>query len=338
MLGLYPPCALMSCSQLPPQPVGRPLFRVEQRGAHINGVSSRSEVAVTPGWGQIGHQNQAAPRQAFGNLIMFNVYNKLCGTAASIAECRHLDLLSFMMVNKFESDLLTWYSSTPINFKVSENHSRQTASPFSLLPLWHHTFMTLCTNLDILEIAAGREGSEIAASTREYVFSWIEVTHPDSKRCLLHALFLQNLIVSTNIGALVAIHTPRILFSAALCWYCYMLYLPESPSAANSSASPLSDEIHDQLNALPELQLLREGTSQNSASFYPVPQILEDSLAGLPKILAANPAEIKANTLCVIESILRRLGSCGISICFADIIQVFISGAMEKPNHDENTD
>ena len=319
----------------PSAPIWASLFRAEQRGTHLDGIDSRSELDAVSGGERFGIQIPA-PRQGLGNQTMFNVYNKLSGIGASVAECRHLDLLSFMMVNKFESDLLTWYASTPTTFKVSENHLRQAATPFSLLPLWHHTFITLCTNLNILELAAGREGSEIAVSTRQYVLSWI--ASPDSKRCLLHALFLQNLVVSTNIGALVAMHTPRILFSAALCWYCYLMYVPESSSAPSSSTTSLMEGIHEHLNSLPELQLLREGTGQASANFYPVPQILEDSITGLPKILAANSAEIKANTLCVIESILRRLGSCGISLRFADIIQVFISGAMDKTSHDEKVD
>ncbi|KAJ9603785.1 hypothetical protein H2200_011971 [Cladophialophora chaetospira] len=306
------------------------LYRAQQCGSNLIGVSSGSEPASTTSRGRPHHRNQARAtlQRGVGHQNMFNVYNSLAGISASVIECRHLDLLSTTTVNKFESDLLTWYSSTPIAFKMVE-HSTQAETPFSLLPLWHFCFMSLSTNLNLLESASGREGSEVATAAREYVLSWS--ASPDSKRCLLHALLLQNLIVRTNIGALVAIHTPRVLFSAALCWYCYILYSQDG-SSGTASAAP-SDGLLEPLNSLPEIQLLRGGTAQSSGNFYP---IFDETLAGLRRILAANPAEMKASTLCVIESILRRLGTGGISICFADIIQVFISGTAEKSSNEES--
>jgi hypothetical protein len=133
-------------------------------------------------------------------------------------------------------------------------------------------------------------------------------------------------MVTTNIGALVALHTPRILFSAALCWYCYLLYVPESSPPSAQSARRLPDGFSEALNSLPEIQLLREGSSSNSTNIYPVPHIFNQTLSDLPKFLVANSAEIQANTLCVIENMLRRLAMSGISLRFADLIQSFIFG------------
>ena len=279
-------------------------------------------------------QRRPASLRGLSDHSMFNIYNNLSGIAACICECRYLDLLSPMMVNKFESDLLTWYSSTPKAFKAPREQLKQSGFPFNLLPFWHYSFITLSTDLNLLELAVGREGTEVASSTREYVLSWI--ASPESRRCLLHALFLQKLMVTTHLGALLAFNTPRILFSAALCWYCYMLYLPESQSATALSTPSLLDGILEPSAFFPEIQLLRDGKSTKSANFYPVPHMLNETLATLPKILVANPAEMKAETLCVIECILRRVGTVGISIRFANIVQAFISGANDKVGVDEN--
>ncbi|KIX96895.1 uncharacterized protein Z520_07615 [Fonsecaea multimorphosa CBS 102226] len=321
----------------PSAPTWASLLRAEQREMHFATSNYRTEISTSFNVGQGGVQSDSEPTTPlhpglkYRNIL--NVYNGLSGISASICECRHLNLLSFNTVSKFESALLTWYASTPKDFKMSYDPSLQMEAPFSLLPLWHYNFLALSTDLNILEIAIGKEGSEVSPLIRESVLSWI--TSLDSKRCLLHALFLQNLIVSTNMGALVAIHTPRILFSAAICWYCYMLYLPESSSASVSWASSFPDGMFEPLNSLPEIQLLREGKSMDSTNIYPVPHILDATIAALPKILAANIAEMKANTICVIESTLRRLGTAGISLRFADIIQVFISGEKDSFRADQ---
>ena len=311
------------------------LFRAQQRERQVGTTVSPAEFSEHL-WdaqeGLNGHkQSLTSPQRGITCHNMFDAYNALSGISASICECRHLGLLSFTMVSKFESDLLTWYASTPKAFKGTIEHSTQEETPINLLPLWHYCFITLSTDLNILEVAVGREGAEIGPSTREYLSSW--VMSSKSKRCLLHALFLQNLMVATNMGALVAIHTPRILFSAALCWYSYMLCHPDGASASGSSFS-LPNGSFESLNSLPEIQLLQEDRSMSSARIYPIPHVLEETLGTLPKLLAANSAEMKANTLCVIESILRRLGMGGISLRFADIIQVFISGEIDRTSMD----
>ncbi|KIX10085.1 uncharacterized protein Z518_01166 [Rhinocladiella mackenziei CBS 650.93] len=305
------------------------IFRAEQRERQIHRRESRSHTqnpfSMCP-WGlsTATQQSELSFHKDLRELSMLNVYTTLSGIGASICECRHLDFLSFNMISKFESDLLTWYTSVSDSYRKLGDHSAQSDPPFSLLPLWHYTFMTLTTDLRTLELAVGKEGSEVASSTREYVLSWISSV--DSKRCLLNALFLQNLIVSTTMGSFVAIHTPRILFSAALCWYCYMLYLPQSPSAGDVWTSSLPDQM-ESFQSFPEVQLSRESN--------PISNIYSETIPCFRKILDANPAEMKANTTCVLESILRRLGTNGISRRFADIIQIFVYGEPDKENMDD---
>jgi hypothetical protein len=177
--------------------------------------------------------------------------------------------------------------------------------------------MTLAVDLNVVELSIGRQGSHVATSTLDYVRDWI--SSPESKRCLLHALCLQNLTALTTVVSADAIHTARVLFAAAICWYCYMHYLPWCTTSSESGAPLLLDDTLQYLMDLPEVRLLCEERS-------PGPNILKKSISDLKRILGANSADMKASTLCVLESTLRRLGTSGISRKFADIIQALITG------------
>lgn len=288
----------------------------------------------------------------------------LSGIGASIAECRYLKRLTFDMIAKHESDLIFWHRNFP---EYPGPRAEQTgttqpttlATPFSLMPLWHYSFITLIADINVLELAIGKEGSDVSSSVREYVASWI--SSPDSKRCLLHALLLQNHMVNTSMGSLMAIHTPRVLFAAAVCWAAYMIYQPSTASYPSTSASPPNFshfgnrdaasaldmfESLEQLELLPEIQAMdsisqlawssahsnsNNTNNNNSDSTSALPSCPtgptgKQATAALKSILTANTAEMKAATLCVLETLLRRLGNSGISRRFADIIQILIAG------------
>lgn len=251
---------------------------------------------------------------------VLNSYVTLSGIGASICEFRNLDMLSSDLNNKLGTDLIRWYTAT-VPLPQGEGSGTLSDQSNSLKLLWHYTFISLTVDLNILELAAGREGRHgISPRVDKYVESW--TSSLTSKRTLFHALYLQNLIVMTNLGSSTAIHTARVLFSAALCWYCYILYLPSMTTAAH--ANP--DEILEYLTQLPELRLLRmEGGSSS-----PTSHLWHKTMSSFQKILMATPAEIKENTLCILESALRGLGTSGISRRFADLIYIFISGEMNK--------
>ncbi|EXJ69322.1 uncharacterized protein A1O5_07358 [Cladophialophora psammophila CBS 110553] len=258
------------------------------------------------------------------HLSMLNSWAVLSGIGATICESRHLKLLSAERITEFQADLLMWYSSPQNCCQKKECRSqRQPELPFCLRPLWHHTFMVLTTDFNALELAVGRQGTDIDASTLNHVRTWI--CSPESKRCLLHAMCLQNMVASTTVGSADAVHTARILFSAALCWYCYMLYLPWCSASVGSDAHLLTDKTSEYLMTLPEIRLLRE----NRSVIETRPGILDQAIADLKAILVANTAVMKASTLCVLESTLRRLGTSGISRKFADVVQAFVSGQTE---------
>lgn len=252
---------------------------------------------------------------------MLNSWAALSGIGAMIIESRHSNLLTPHRVTEFEADLMVWYTSVGSCCKRGGYHNiHQSDYPFCLKPLWHYTFMTLTADLGLLELVAGKEGPVIPPSALDSIRAWILST--ESKRCLLHALFLQRYVASSTMDSANALYLARIVFSAALCWYCYMIYLPWAIASSTSKGSQLLDEASEYVMALPETRLLRPDGASSPQS---PPNALDEVFSDLRKILGANRAEMKAHTLCVLESSLRRLGPCGISRQFADLIQAFIT-------------
>lgn len=182
----------------------------------------------------------------------FRSWARLSGIAATIYEYRHLNILFAEDVPRFEGDLRQWFNSAKdcCGWQYHQPVA-QPDLPFCLTPLWHHSFITLHANLDILERAIGREGNKISDQTLDYVRFW--VSSPESKRCLLHALYIQNLSLSTTLNSVVGIHTPRILFAAALCWQCYISYSPWSSPYVALGAFGSFSELSDYLTRLPEV-------------------------------------------------------------------------------------
>jgi hypothetical protein len=78
--------------------------------------------------------------------------------------------------------------------------------------------------------------------------------------------------------------------------------------------------------ALPEVGLLRAESSSEGRA----PNSFDSTLSDLKRLLVATPAEMRANTLFVLESTLRRLGTSGISQRLANLVQVFLSGEIRR--------
>jgi hypothetical protein len=250
-----------------------------------------------------------------------NAWAVLSGIGATICEYRALKMLSSQRIVDLEADLVAWYTSRNCCKKELCRNVQEPELPFCLRPLWHYTFMALHADMDLLEASVGRDGNTDLESKMDLVRAWI--SSRESKRCLLHALLLQNLVRSTTVDAAIPIHIPRILFSAALCWYSFTLYSPWCTAPPGPEASLFRDQDSEYLMVLPEIQLLKRQHTTTSAA------LLDQSMTDLKRILGANPAETKASTLCVLESTLRRLGTSGIAHRFADLIQTFITGTIQ---------
>ena len=259
---------------------------------------------------------------------MLNTWVIISSIGASILESRHLGELSPQRVRSFEGTLLVWRASlqksTTEPLDRGWDHERyQPLSRFLLL--WHHSFISLSVDLNLLEIAVGRDGPNIAPSVLERVKAWVR--SPASKRCLFHSLCLQNMASLATADSAIYLHTPRVIFSAALCWYCYKLYLPWCrDSSSTTGPTAMLDEAQEYLKGLPEVQSMLQDESNMAASSSNPSKCLSE----LGRILEANAPQMTASTLCVLESTLRRLGSGTIAQKLADIVQIFITGETHR--------
>lgn len=249
---------------------------------------------------------------------MLYCWARLSGIGATISEYRQSEILSPMDGTALELSLINWFSMAG-DCCSQESTQAELDLPFCLRPLWHQTLIALFANLSILEHAVGRDGTQPSARSLEYIEGWIKSR--ESQRCLLHSLCIQNLAGSETFNTPAAIHTPRVLFAAALCWQCYIIY--SRVFSNNLDIFETVDEMTGYLMGLPEFQALREDKSHSA--FHP--KIVQEAILQLGKILKSPAHEMKASTLCVLEGYLRQRTTSGISGRFADIVQAFILGA-----------
>ena len=233
---------------------------------------------------------------------MFTAYMLLEGISASICEDRILGQLDHAASQRYERDLMSWYSR--YRRAIVER-----SDPLCLFVLWHSTWMSLLANFDSLELAIGKEGpAAVASAMASLMPQWSLAI--DAKRCLLHAFLLQKRLESIPMGRAKAIHVPRCLFSAAASWAGYLDCTRQDSSDPNAiKHGPLwsSTEI---LISWPEIQLLASDVALDCLEYF-------GSQTG-------NLIFVKANTLCILADLLRQLGCWGIAQKFALVLAPLI--------------
>lgn len=147
---------------------------------------------------------------------LFHAYVKLEGLGVMISDNRRQNRLDQAAFDTHQQDLLGWYEL------YAESLGDDQPDQICVIALWHWTYMALLVDLDQLESAIGRDGPEAARDALPYVTNW--ATTPSASRCMLHAYLMQKQFQSFRFKAIPAIHAPRILFSAAIAWYCYIQY------------------------------------------------------------------------------------------------------------------
>lgn len=105
-------------------------------------------------------------------------------------------------------------------------HSRflQTTPPWGsdsmdMTILWHHAYMSICADFDLLERAIGRDGGTLSAEDQVLVTTWANSI--DAQRCVIHGTIIQKKLENLPIGFEPAIHVPRAIFRAGIAWFCY---------------------------------------------------------------------------------------------------------------------
>ena len=142
--------------------------------------------------------------------------------------------------------LTSWYT-----------HRTQTTSKpsswLNLLILWHSNFMALHANFDALECACGRDGSEPAQERIPYARAWVRSMN--AKRCVLHAILLQNRFECLTAGAESAIHVPLCLFYCGIVWACFICFIEDDELVViDAKDVSLFDEL--QLNGIDHAEIL----------------------------------------------------------------------------------
>ncbi|KFZ01298.1 hypothetical protein V500_00813 [Pseudogymnoascus sp. VKM F-4518 (FW-2643)] len=227
----------------------------------------------------------------------FSRYVILEGFGTLIAEDRRQGRLDDAALNAHHRNLLNWYGF--FNGEQPDN--------LCLMMLWHWTYMCLLVDFDQLERAIGRDGPEAVGDALDYVSKW--VSSSNSTRCVLHALLSQRCLQSFRFDKVMAIHVPRVMFSAAVAWYCYFQYgLPHD-------VTPLFREVDIHF---PEFAVLGPTAHKHLSNIARFSWKHGDMSA------------LKAATLCEIGDSLQRMSHWGIAGAFAKIVARLIYGGPEE--------
>jgi hypothetical protein len=259
----------------------------------------------------------------------FSAYTILECMGAAICEDRVVGERDTTLLDKnYELDLISWYQVFGPKIKADDeslSSSSPASDPQCLLVLWHWTFMSKCVDLNRLELAVGKRGPAKAEACMDYLREWY--FSADCKRCLLHALYLQKLVEDMSmLRRPTAVHVPRCLFSAAICWAAYFLAASVANNASRNEAPaasrPASPLFATNTDHFPEFRMLGD-----VESFSQQQQLLSEINGGFRK---GNLTLVKGNTLCTLADMLRQFGHWDIARRFSQILGPLIHGGVDQ--------
>ncbi|GFF99303.1 uncharacterized MFS-type transporter C1271.10c [Aspergillus udagawae] len=214
------------------------------------------------------------------------------------------------------TSLITFY-----NTYILTPHRRKPppADPYLLPALWHSLFISLSTDLNRLELVIGREGHHEAQRHTDYAHAWAR--SPDGLRSALHASMILHELEAASLAAELPIHAPRILFRAAIAWFCYTKY--GAPGSGDANADANSDAnvqrtgssspstmpaLHRQFGQFPEFHILPVAP----------PQVLYE-VTGLRSFRPNTP---ETGTFRRFVDVLQRVGHWGVSRNYAYLLSL----------------
>ncbi|KAL5358319.1 hypothetical protein BJX96DRAFT_182824 [Aspergillus floccosus] len=228
-----------------------------------------------------------------------HAYLELEGIAASVLESRSLLLDSDKLADQVTPTLLSFYSSH-IRPQLKESDK------FFLLALWHSIFISVAANIDYLELAIGKEGSHQANSAFivEHLRTWAKLAC--GQRAALHAALILKHLEQVPLVTEIPIHIPRVIFRAAIAWYCYTKYQHNSePSQLHTTRIVQFPELNEMgINCQKVLFEARGSRSERS-------------------LMA------ESSTFCGLVDILQRLGHWGLSKRLAAILNLLLPDVVE---------
>ncbi|KAJ5302333.1 hypothetical protein N7508_007196 [Penicillium antarcticum] len=218
----------------------------------------------------------------------FHTYLELESLAASAMEAKSTANLE--QQSSYENALINLYET-----KISPSGA-QNAETYSLAVLWHSAFISLHADINRIELAIGKEGLTESENQREYIREW--ASSPDGQRCALHAAIILRELQKSPIGTEPPIHIPRIIFRAAVIWFCYTEFGAEMTNNCHPSVE------------FPELQKI--GINCQRLTFE----------ANGFKVL--RPTISESSTFCGLVDVLPRVGHWGVSRLFTSILNLLV--------------
>lgn len=221
---------------------------------------------------------------------IFTNYTALEGISVTIIEARMSGSLSGSLIKTIQDLLLDFHERLlPSAISPHPDH-------LGMRILWHLTFMSLFSDFDLLEKAIGREGPSFTNEEHNRISEW--ANSAPAKRCVAHGLLIQKRLEIFSLGFEPALHVPRAMFLAAVCFFCY------------SKFGTHDDATFENLD-FPEFKLL--GTNTASLLFE------------ANGYRYGRPAAIEANgLLCGLTDLLQRIGHWEIARKFASILGALI--------------
>lgn len=230
----------------------------------------------------------------------FNTYCELEGIAASIFEAKELQTWSNIS-SQLEVSLIEFY----------DNHLRDkmdgAGDALCLEILWHSVFISLHTDLNRLEICSGREGYEASREHSDYVRSWAD--SQNGQRCALHGVLILRKSRNIPLGSTPAIHLPRVLYCAAMVWYCYTEFGQNKTTEIPGDTGKFSELEKLGINCQ---KLLFEAHGFN----------------------VSRPTKLESSTLYELVDLLRRQGYWAISRKLASLMSLLVYGDTEGEAQD----
>ncbi len=269
----------------PPPLASSPLFSASTAVEWAYVIQSEAAVSET-----LFRCGQAQP------CASLSAYVSLEGIGTLISKDRRNGRLDETAFNSYHEYLVSWYN------RYNEPTAKDQHGLLSLTMLWHWVYMCLLVDFDQLERAIGRDGPEAAEAALCYISEW--VSSPNSIRCALHAFLAQQQLQALPFGNVPAIHVPRILFSSAVSWYCYLQYR----SAENVATSVIENlSVH-----FPEFGILSQPADKRLSEI------------SRPSWKKGNMSDLKAVTLCQLGDSLQQIKHWGIAKEFAKIVACLI--------------
>jgi hypothetical protein len=182
--------------------------------------------------------------------------------------------------------------------------------PFCLLALWHSVFISVFTNIDSLELAIGKGGSQqaLSAPVTEYVRAWADSA--SGQRAALHAALILGHLKQLPLATEPAIHVPRVIFRAAIVWYCYNKY------QSRSTTEPPQQQAAWMAQQFPELREMGAGSHR----------VLFEAMG----LRSGRSAMGELSTFCGLVDLLERMGHWGISTRLAGILRLLLPDGDEE--------